>query len=204
MLDANSQIHWVPAHIKTGRFGKWLEGARDWAVSRNRYWGNPLPIWKCKECNKIICLGSRAELKQYSGVYPQDLHKHFVDEISFPCSECSGTMARIPEVLDCWFESGAMTYAQNHYPFENKEFFESHFPADFISESLDQTRGWFYTLIVLSAALFKKPAFKNCIVSGIVLASDGRKMSKSLKNYTDPVEVINTFGADAVRLFLVH
>ena len=207
MLDANSQIHWVPEHIKTGRFGKWLEGARDWAVSRNRYWGNPLPIWKCPDCGKTLCVGSRAELKEYSGIYPEDLHKQFVDDITIPCAKaggCGGTMSRIPEVLDCWFESGAMTYAQNHYPFENKEFFESHFPADFISESLDQTRGWFYTLTVLAAALFKRPAFKNCIVSGIVLASDGRKMSKSLKNYTDPVDVINAYGADAVRLFLVH
>ncbi|MCL2380327.1 MAG: isoleucine--tRNA ligase [Treponema sp.] len=209
MLDANSQIHWVPEHIKTGRFGKWLEGARDWAISRNRYWGNPMPIWKCQDCGKVLCIGSRAELKEYSGVCPEDLHKQFVDGITIPCSKtggktCAGTMARITEVLDCWFESGAMTYAQNHYPFENKEFFESHFPADFISESLDQTRGWFYTLTVLAAALFKRPAFKNCIVSGIVLANDGRKMSKSLKNYTDPVNVINLYGADAVRLFLVH
>ena len=203
MLDANSQIHWVPEHIKEGRFGKWLEGARDWAISRNRYWGNPLPIWRCPDCGKTICVGSRAELKELSGVYPQDLHKHFVDDITIPC-DCKGTMRRIPEVLDCWFESGAMTYAQNHYPFENKEFFESHFPADFISESLDQTRGWFYTLTVLAAALFKKPAFRNCIVSGMVLASDGKKMSKQLKNYTDPVDVINAYGADAVRLFLVH
>jgi isoleucyl-tRNA synthetase len=203
MLDANSKIYWVPEHIKEGRFGKWLEGARDWAISRSRYWGNPLPIWRCPECGKLICVGSRAELKELSGVYPEDLHKHFVDDITIPC-ECGAKMTRVPEVLDCWFESGAMTYAQNHYPFENKEFFESHFPADFISESLDQTRGWFYTLTVLAAALFKKPAFMNCIVSGLVLASDGKKMSKSLKNYTDPVDVINTYGADAVRLFLVH
>jgi len=206
MLDANSQIYWVPEHIKEGRFGKWLEGARDWAISRNRYWGNPLPIWRCPDCGKTICVGSRDELKELSGVYPQDLHKHFVDDITIPCDnkDCKGTMRRIPEVLDCWFESGAMTYAQNHYPFENKEFFENHFPADFISESLDQTRGWFYTLTVLAAALFKKPAFRNCIVSGMVLASDGKKMSKQLKNYTDPVDVINAYGADAVRLFLVH
>jgi len=214
MLDANSQIRWVPDHIKAGRFGKWLEGARDWAISRNRYWGNPLPIWKCPDCGKMVCIGSRAELKEYSGVELKDLHKHFVDRVTIPCSkvsaegggkeDCTGTMTRIPEVLDCWFESGAMTYAQSHYPFENKEFFESHFPADFISESLDQTRGWFYTLTVLAAAIFKRPAFKNCIVSGIVLASDGRKMSKNLKNYTDPAEVMNSFGADAVRLFLIH
>ena len=206
MLNANSEIYWVPGHIKTGRFGKWLEGARDWAISRNRYWGNPLPIWRCPDCGKTICVGSRAELKELSGVYPKDLHKHFIDSITIPCPEkdCHGVMRRIPEVLDCWFESGAMTYAQNHYPFENKEFFETHFPADFISESLDQTRGWFYTLTVLAAALFKKPAFKNCIVSGMVLASDGKKMSKNLRNYTDPMDVINMYGADAVRLFLVH
>jgi len=203
MLDANSQIYWVPEHIKEGRFGKWLEGARDWAISRSRYWGNPLPIWRCPDCGKTICVGSRAELKELSGVYPDDLHKHFVDEIKIPCS-CGAKMTRVPEVLDCWFESGAMPYAQNHYPFENKEFFDSHFPSDFISEGLDQTRGWFYTLTVLAAALLKKPAFKNCIVSGLVLASDGKKMSKSLRNYTDPTEVINSFGADALRLFLVH
>jgi isoleucyl-tRNA synthetase len=203
LLDANSQIYWVPEHIKEGRFGKWLEGARDWAISRSRYWGNPLPIWRCEDCGKTICVGSREKLKELSGVYPQDLHKHFVDEITIPC-ECGKTMRRIPEVLDCWFESGAMPYAQSHYPFENKEFFESRFPSDFISEGLDQTRGWFYTLTVLAAALFKKPAFKNCVVSGLVLASDGKKMSKSLRNYTDPNEVINEFGADALRLFLVH
>jgi isoleucyl-tRNA synthetase len=226
MLDANSRIYWVPEHIKAGRFGKWLEGARDWAISRNRYWGNPLPIWKCPDCGKTVCVGSRAELKELSGVYPEDLHKHFVDDITIPCSavrdigvsgttenprqtpeggpHCSGVMRRIPEVLDCWFESGAMPYGQNHYPFENKEFFDSHFPADFIMESLDQTRGWFYTLTVLAAALFKKPAFKNCVVGGIVLAGDGKKMSKSLRNYTDPMELVNTYGADTLRVFLVH
>jgi isoleucyl-tRNA synthetase len=203
MLDANNQIYWVPEHIKAGRFGKWLEGARDWAISRNRYWGNPLPIWKCPGCGKTICVGSRVELKELSGEDPADLHKHFVDKITIPCT-CGGTMSRIPEVLDCWFESGAMPYGQNHYPYENKEFFDSHFPADFINEGLDQTRGWFYTLTILAAALFKKPAFKNCVVSGLVLAADGKKMSKSLKNYTDPMEVVNSFGADALRLFLIH
>jgi len=203
MLEANKQIYWVPEHIKEGRFGKWLEGARDWAISRSRFWGNPLPIWRCEECGKTICVGSRDELKKLSGIYPEDLHKHFVDKITIPCG-CGSTMARIPEVLDCWFESGAMPYAQNHYPFENKEFFDNHFPSDFISEGLDQTRGWFYTLTVLAAALFKKPAFKNCVVNGLVLAADGKKMSKSLRNYTDPNKVINEFGADALRLFLVH
>ena len=203
MLDANGKINWQPAHIKAGRFGKWLEGARDWAISRNRFWGNPLPIWKCPDCKKTICVESREELRALSGESPCDLHKHFVDGITIPCA-CGGTMSRVPEVLDCWFESGAMPYAQHHYPFENKEYFEKHFPSDFISEGLDQTRGWFYTLTVLAAALFDKPAFKNCIVSGIVLASDGKKMSKSLKNYTNPSEVIEKFGADAVRLFLMH
>lgn len=204
LLKANSQIKWQPAHIKEGRFGKWLAGARDWAVSRNRYWGNPIPIWRCEKCGETVCVGSRKELQDLSGVYPEDLHKQFVDKITFACKKCSGTMRRIPEVFDCWFESGSMPYAQLHYPFENKEFFETHFPANFISEGLDQTRGWFYTLTVLAAHLFDKPAFSNCIVSGLVLASDGRKMSKSLRNYTDPEEAIGKFGADAIRLFLMH
>ncbi len=207
LLKANSQIKWQPSHIKDGRFGKWLAGARDWAVSRNRYWGNPIPIWRCDDpnCKHTVCVGSRQELKDLSGVYPEDLHKQFVDEITFTCPECKkGTMRRIPEVFDCWFESGSMPYAQQHYPFENKDYFEKHFPANFISEGLDQTRGWFYTLTVLAAQLFDKPAFENCIVNGIVLAEDGRKMSKSLRNYTDPVEAINKFGADAIRLFLMH
>ncbi|NLM01204.1 MAG: isoleucine--tRNA ligase [Treponema sp.] len=203
LIEANNQITWQPEHIKAGRFGKWLENARDWAISRNRYWGNPIPIWKCQDCAKMICVGSRQELADLSGTYPEDLHKHFVDNIFIKC-ECGGTMSRIPEVLDCWFESGSMPYAQQHYPFENKQYFEEHFPADFISEGLDQTRGWFYTLTVLAALLFEKPAFKNCIVSGLILASDGKKMSKSLRNYTDPVVVMNEFGADAIRLFLMH
>ncbi|MFI3258359.1 MAG: DUF5915 domain-containing protein, partial [Spirochaetales bacterium] len=177
--------------------------ARDWAISRNRFWGNPIPIWKCDECGKTVCVGSRDELKQLSGVYPQDLHKHFIDSIEIPC-ECGCVMKRVPEVLDCWFESGSMPYAQNHYPFENKDYFESRFPADFISEGLDQTRGWFYTLTVLAAALFDKPAFSHCIVNGLILAADGKKMSKSLRNYTDPAAVMDRFGADAIRLFLMH
>ncbi|MDY4901555.1 MAG: isoleucine--tRNA ligase [Treponema sp.] len=207
LLKANSQIKWQPSHIKEGRFGKWLAGSRDWAVSRNRYWGNPIPIWRCddEDCKHTLCVGSRKELEQLSGTYPEDLHKQFVDKITFKCPKCNkGTMRRIPEVFDCWFESGSMPYAQQHYPFENKEYFESHFPANFISEGLDQTRGWFYTLTILASHLFDKPAFKNCIVNGIVLAEDGRKMSKSLRNYTDPVEAINKFGADSIRLFLMH
>jgi isoleucyl-tRNA synthetase len=203
LLKANSKIKWQPAHIKEGRFGKWLAGSRDWAISRNRYWGNPIPIWRCDDCGEKICIGSRAELKEKSGVDLDDLHKQFVDKVTIKC-KCGGTMHRIPEVFDCWFESGSMPYAQQHYPFENKEYFEKHFPADFISEGLDQTRGWFYTLTILAAELFDAPAFKNCIVNGLVLAEDGRKMSKSLRNYTDPVEAINQFGADALRLFLTH
>lgn len=203
MLQANKKVYWVPAHIRDGRFGKWLENARDWAISRNRYWGNPLPIWKCDTCGETICIGSRKELEEKSGVYPQDLHKHFIDDITFPCS-CGGTMKRIPEVLDCWFESGSMPYAQSHYPYENKERFEQDFPADFICEGLDQTRGWFYTLTILAAALFDSPAFKACVVNGLVLAEDGKKMSKSLRNYTDPMEVMNKFGADALRIFLMN
>jgi len=203
LLKANDQIYWMPAHLKHGRFGNWLEGARDWAISRNRYWGNPLPIWKCDSCQEKSCLGSRAELEQKSGKNIEDLHKHYIDEITFDCS-CGGIMRRIPEVLDCWFESGAMPYAQSHYPFEHKKHFEEHFPADFIAEGLDQTRGWFYTLTVLSAALFDRPAFAHVIVNGLVLAADGKKMSKSERNYTDPMEVIHNFGADALRLYLMH
>jgi isoleucyl-tRNA synthetase len=203
MVAHNKKVTWVPAHIKDGRFGKWLEGARDWAISRNRYWGNPLPIWKCETCGKTVCLGSRAELEEKSGQRLTDLHKHFVDKVTFPC-ECGGTMRRIPEVLDCWFESGAMPYAQVHYPFEHADDFKDIFPADFINEGLDQTRGWFYSLTVLAAALFDSTAYDACICSGLVLAEDGKKMSKSQRNFTDPMEVVNKFGADALRLFLMN
>jgi isoleucyl-tRNA synthetase len=202
MLAANGKIAWMPSHLKGGRFGKWLEGARDWAISRTRYWGNPLPIWRCDACGHTECIGSREELKAKTGKAPADLHKHFVDALTYACS-CGGTMRRIPDVLDCWFESGAMPYGQNHYPFENREHFDAHFPADFISESIDQTRGWFYTLTVLAASLFSKPAFRNVIVSGLILDAEGKKMSKSARNYSDPATVIDTYGADAMRLFLV-
>jgi len=203
MLDANDTIHWVPSHLQQGRFGKWLQGARDWSISRNRYWGNPIPIWDCPDCGERLCVGSREELKELSGKEVDDLHKHFVDEITIPC-KCGGTMKRIPEVLDCWFESGSMPYAQVHYPFENKEWFEKNFPANFIAEGLDQTRGWFYTLTVLAAALFDGPAFQNVVVNGLILAADGKKMSKSLRNFTDPMEILNQFGADSMRLYLMN
>jgi len=210
MVSSNNQIHWMPDHIKKGRFGKWLDNARDWAISRNRYWGNPLPIWECDSCSERECMGSREELYEKIGEEAAsahkaaggDLHKHHIDDLNWKC-DCGGTMKRIPEVLDCWFESGAMPYAQVHYPFENKEWFEEHFPADFISEGLDQTRGWFYTLTILAAALFDSPAFRHVVVNGLVLAEDGKKMSKSLRNYTDPGDVIDQFGADALRLFLM-
>lgn len=202
LLAANRQIHWVPEHLKDGRFGKWLENARDWAISRNRYWGCPLPVWRNDDTGQTVCLGSVQELEERCGHPVEDIHKHFVDRIVLPGA--NGTqLTRVPEVLDCWFESGSMPYAQQHYPFENRTFLEQHFPADFIAEGLDQTRGWFYTLVVIGAALFDKPAFRNVIVNGLVLAEDGRKMSKRLKNYPDPELIMNTYGADALRLTLL-
>jgi len=201
LLASNDAIHWMPEHIKQGRFGKWLEGARDWAISRNRYWGTPIPIWRAHD-GELHVVGSIQELETFTGKKIDDLHRHFIDGLSF---EKNGkTFTRIPEVFDCWFESGSMPYAQLHYPFENKEHFEKAFPADFIAEGLDQTRGWFYTLTILSTALFKKPAFKNVIVNGLILASDGAKMSKKLRNYPDPADVINKYGADAIRLYMLN
>jgi isoleucyl-tRNA synthetase len=206
MLANNDTIRWVPEHIKDGRFGKWLENARDWCISRNRFWGTPIPVWRCGSCGNFHVVGSRAELDKLAGRHVEDLHKHHVDDIHGDCPKChaKGSLRRTPEVLDCWFESGSMPYAQNHYPFENREQFEKSFPADFIAEGLDQTRGWFYTLTVLSAALFGKPAFRNCIVNGLVLAEDGKKMSKRLKNYPDPKLIFDKYGADALRLYLMQ
>lgn len=200
----NREIHWVPDYVGEKRFGNWLENARDWAVSRNRYWGSCIPVWECDTCEHRHAVGSLDELEQLSGVRPTDLHKHIVDDIGWECPVCGGAMIRVPEVLDVWFESGSMPYGQKHYPFENKEQFEATFPARFIAEGLDQTRGWFYTLMVLSTALFDQPAFMNCVVNGLILAEDGRKMSKSLKNYPDPSEIFETFGADALRAFLIN
>ena len=200
MLKNNAEINWQPEHIKDGRFGKWLENARDWAISRQRYWGAGLPIWK-NEAGDIICIGSIEELSKLSGQKIDDLHRPYIDEISW--QDAKGTWQRIPDVLDCWFESGSMPYAQVHYPLENKQEFEDNFPAQFIAEGQDQTRGWFYTLMVLSTALFDKPAFKNVIVNGIVLAEDGAKMSKRLQNYPDPTELLDKYGADSLRYYLL-
>lgn len=200
MIDANQKIHWTPEHIKHGRFGKWLEGARDWAISRNRYWGTPIPIWRADD-GEIHVVGSIEELEKLTGNKIDDLHRHFIDPMTF---ELNGKVfKRIPEVFDCWFDAGSMPYAQNHYPFENRQLFEDNFPADFIAEGLDQTRGWFYVLTVLGAALFDRPAFKNVIVNGLILAEDGTKMSKRLRNYPDPKEVITKYGADAIRLYML-
>ena len=204
ILKSNESVYWVPDHIKNGRFGKWLEGARDWAISRNRFWGCPMPIWRNEVSGKTMCLSSVSELEKLTGKKVQDLHRHFIDDLSFSLPKEKGTYRRIPEVLDCWFESGSMPYAQAHYPFENKKDFENNFPADFIAEGLDQTRGWFYTLTVLGTILFKKSPFKNVIVNGLILAEDGKKMSKRLKNYPDPSTVIEKYGADALRLFLIN
>ena len=201
MIDSNQQINWVPDHIKNGRFGKWLEGARDWNISRNRFWGTPLPVWIAED-GDMIAVGSRAELAELSGVQLSDLHKHFVDPVHI--HKNGKTYKRTSEVFDCWFESGSMPYAQAHYPFDNAAEWAQGFPADFIAEGLDQTRGWFYTLTVLAAALFQKPAFKNVIVNGIILAEDGTKMSKSKRNFPDPNDLVNRTGADAVRLFMIN
>ncbi len=202
MIANNRKIAWVPAHLREGRFGKWLENARDWAVSRNRYWGTPLPVWRNAE-GETICIGSVAELERLCGQKVTDLHKHFMDKIEIPSPTGKSPLRRITEVFDCWFESGSMPYAQMHYPFENKERFEANFPADFIAEGLDQTRGWFYTLVVLASALFDQPPFRNVVVNGLVLAENGQKMSKRLRNYPDPMQVINSCGADALRLFML-
>ena len=204
LLAANGQIRWVPGHIKEGRFGNWLAGAIDWAISRNRIWGTPLPIWINDVTGSRVCIGSIDELQERTGVRVADLHREYVDPLTFEVEGEEGTYRRIPEVLDCWFESGSMPYAQLHYPFENTDVFSAAFPAEFISEGLDQTRGWFYTLTVLAAALYDKPAFRNVIVNGMVMAGDGRKMSKRLRNYTPPDELMETYGADALRLYLIN
>lgn len=201
LLEHNEEINWVPESVKEGRFGNWLRNARDWNISRNRYWSTPIPIWECESCHERKVLGSIDEIYQVSGIKLDNLHRQYMDEVNFKC-ECGSTMYRVPEVLDCWFESGSVPFAQKHYPFENKDWFESHFPSDFIIEYTGQIRCWFYYLHVLSVALFDKPAFKNCIVHGTILSNDGKKLSKSSKNYTDPMKLMKELGTDAFRLYL--
>jgi isoleucyl-tRNA synthetase len=201
MIQNNAPVRWVPEAIGRNRFGNWLKDARDWNVSRNRFWGSCIPVWIAEDGSDMICIGSIRELEELSGQKVTDLHKHKIDPIEF--TKNGKRYRRTPEVLDCWFESGSMPYGQKHYPFENKERFEATFPADFIAEGLDQTRAWFYYLLVLSTALFDEPAFENVIVNGLVLAEDGRKMSKSKKNYPDPSRIVDEIGADALRAYLI-
>jgi len=201
-LKLAKEIYWFPPHLKEGRFGNWLEGAKDWSISRQRFWGSVIPVWKC-ECGEEIVFGSIKDLEKASGQKIIDLHKHVIDEIKVNCPKCKKEVSRIPDVLDCWFESGSMPYAQVHYPFENQDWFEDNFPAEFIAEGVDQTRAWFYYLHIIATAIMGKPAFKNVIANGIVLAEDGKKMSKRLKNYPEPDLVVNQYGADAMRYYLL-
>uniref|UniRef100_A0A8C5ISM1 Isoleucine--tRNA ligase, cytoplasmic n=1 Tax=Junco hyemalis TaxID=40217 RepID=A0A8C5ISM1_JUNHY len=204
LLENNAQCYWVPDFVREKRFGNWLKDARDWAISRNRYWGTPIPLWVSEDLEEVVCVGSMAELEELTGVKVTDLHRESIDGLRIPSRRGKGALRRVPEVFDCWFESGSMPYAQVHYPFESRRELEDAFPADFIAEGIDQTRGWFYTLLVLSTALFGRPPFKNVIVNGLVLASDGQKMSKRKKNYPDPMHIVNSYGADALRLYLIN
>ena len=204
LVRNNKEINWVPPTMGEKRFGNWLENIQDWAISRNRYWGTPLPVWECPDCGKKICIGSRQELADLSGdssALTTELHRPYIDRFTIKCPDCGGEMHRVPEVIDCWFDSGACPYAELHYPFENKELFEKQFPASFISEAVDQTRGWFYSLHAEATLLFNRPAFKNVIVMGLVLDKDGNKMSKSKGNAVDPMGALNTYGADAIRWY---
>ena len=204
MHQHNQEINWYPEHIKDGRFGNWLENNIDWGLSRERYWGTPLPVWVCDDCGHQCCVGSIAELKERGIDVPDDieLHRPYVDDVALTCEKCEGTMHRVQDVIDCWFDSGCAHTAQWHYPFENKELFEEAYPADFISEAIDQTRGWFYSLLATGTLLYDKPAYKNCLCLELVLAADGQKMSKSRGNTVDPWTILNEQGADAMRWYM--
>ena len=203
LIRNNNTINWIPESIGKGRFGDWLENVQDWGISRNRYWGTPLNIWECEECGHFHSIGSIEELKSLSDNCPDDieLHRPYIDAVTIKCPHCGKTMRRVPEVIDCWFDSGSMPFAQHHYPFENKELFESQFPADFISEAVDQTRGWFYSLLAISTLIFDKAPYKNVIVLGLVQDENGQKMSKSKGNAVDPFDALQTYGADAIRWY---
>ena len=203
LIRNNNTVNWIPESIGKGRFGDWLENIQDWGISRNRYWGTPLPVWECS-CGHQECIGSRAELAERSG-NPDDakveLHRPYIDAVTFKCPDCGGEMHRVPEVIDCWFDSGAMPFAQHHYPFENEDLFKQQFPAQFISEAVDQTRGWFYSLMAESTLLFNKAPYENVIVLGHVQDENGQKMSKSKGNAVDPFDALETYGADAIRWY---
>ena len=202
LIRNNQTINWIPESIGKGRFGDWLENVQDWAISRNRYWGTPLNVWQCS-CGAMHSIGSIEELKSMSENCPEhiELHRPFIDAVTIKCPECGGQMKRVPEVIDCWFDSGSMPFAQHHYPFENKEVFEQQFPADFISEAVDQTRGWFYSLLAVSTLIFNKAPYKNVIVLGHVQDENGQKMSKSKGNAVDPMDALREYGADAIRWY---
>ena len=205
LIANNKKIAWYPREVGEGRFGEWLENNIDWSLSRDRFWGTPLPVWRCSACDHQLCIGSVQELREKSGqtLADLDLHKSYVDAITLPCEKCGAEMTRVPEVIDCWFDSGSMPYAQWHYPFENQEMFAKNFPADFISEGVDQTRGWFYSLLVIGTLLFDEPAYKSCVSLELILDKEGQKMSKTRGNAVDPVTFLDQQGADALRWYLL-